>query len=303
MTWIIKKNAYVNSVTVLVCGLKELEVVTEQYHNFVDRLFLGDAENVLAGMPDSFVQCVVTSPEYYGNQRWEKTTLSDMVEAQARVFKECFRVLKDDGVMFVNVNDIFDKKEREYLNYPFRLEMAIRDLGFKCPQPVIIWERDTALVNKSRIQDVWEYILIFSKSLSPKFNKDRIQVPAKYNKKRQLDRTGTATKSCPNIWKINKVFSNGKSHTKVHSCPFPHELVENCLRLATDEGDIVLDPYSGSSTSCYVSRSMGRRYIGIEVNEEYYNDSLKNMEAGSSVSNTCDYVPSSSDKQPSLFGV
>ena len=270
-------------------GLKRWGVVKKLLHNFVDKLFFGDSSVVLKEFPDSFIQCVITSPEYYGNQRWKKTTLPEMIEAQTKVFSECYRVLKDGGVMFVNVNDVFDKNTKEYLNYPFRLELAIRELGFKCPQPIIIWKRDTALVNKSRLQDIWEYILVFSKTLRPKFDKNKILVPAKYDKKRRLDKTGTATKACPNMWTINKTFSNGKSHKKVHSCPFPQKLVENCLLLSTDPGDIVLDPYMGSATSCYVANTMGRKYIGVEISKEYYDDAVKNMEHCSSVMNSSEY--------------
>lgn len=248
-----------------------------------NRIYFGDSCQVLLGLPDKTVQCVVTSPEYYGNSRWKTSSLESYLEIQRNVFSECFRVLKEDGTIFININDLFVQKEKQYLNVPAKFDLLLRDIGFVQPQPPIIWMKDTALSNKGRLQDIWEYVFIYSKSYSPKFDKEAIQVPSKYDKNRRLDKTGLATKSCPNVWYINKVFADGRFHIKEHSCPFPEQLVRNCLLLATDEGDVVLDPYSGSGTTCYVAKSMGRSFLGIEIDPAYYKDSLKNMELGKSV--------------------
>ncbi len=256
---------------------------TKDRANLFNNVYLGDSKVVLGQFPGESIQCVVTSPEYYGNQRWRKRGWEELLRDQMLVFQQCYRVLKRNGTMFVNINDVFDKEQGEYINYPFLLENAIRSIGFRTPQPVIIWERDTALVNKTRIQDIWEYVFMFSKTLEPKFDKEKLRVPAKYDKSRRLDKTGTATKASPNVWHINKVFTNGRNHKKVHSCPYPRKLVENCLTMATDEGDVVLDPYVGSGTSCYVAKEMGRNYVGIEINEVYYEDCVNNIENSKSV--------------------
>jgi DNA modification methylase len=257
--------------------------VVKDTNNLFDKAYLGESSDVLKDFPKESIQCVVTSPEYYGNQRWRKRGWEELLEDQVRVFEQCYRVLKSDGTMFININDVFDKEQGEYINYPFILENVIRKIGFRTPQPVIIWERDTALVNKARLQDIWEYVFMFSKTLKPKFDKEKLRVPAKYDKSRRLDKTGTATKAAPNIWRINKVFTNGRNHKKVHSCPFPRKLVENCVTMATDINDVVLDPYAGSFTSCYVAKEMGRKYVGIEINEVYYKDGIRNIENSKSV--------------------
>lgn len=265
--------------------------------SLVDKIYLGEASDVLSSFPEKFVQSIVTSPEYFSNHRWKKTSLDEYLEIHRKVFKECYRVLRKDGTMFININDMFVQESNEYLNVPAKLDSVLRSMGFRMPQPPIIWLKDTAMPNSKRMQDIWEYIFVYSKSFEPKFDKEKLQVKSKYNKGRRLDLNGTATKSAPNVWAINKVFSDGRVHLKEHSCPFPPELVKNCLLLSTDENDVVLDCFSGSGTTCYVAREMDRRFIGVEVNEKYYEDSLRNLSRNSSVVKAEDRSVS----QPSLF--
>jgi len=264
----------------------------------LNKLYLGDSSEVLKSFGSGTVQTVISSPEYWGNSRWYKTSLDDFLAEQRRVFQECFRVLKDDGTMFINVYDHFIPEEKQYLNVPAKLDAIIRDIGFLSPQPVIFWVRDTSLPAPKKIQSLVEYIFVYSKIPNPKLDREKLRTKAKYNKDRRLDKTGTATKPMPNVWEINKVFADGREHKKIHSCPFPPKLVENCLLLATDEGDVVLDPFLGSGTSCYVAKGMNRQYIGIEIDKDYYNDALKNMETGTSVYKTSSNIQVS---QKTLF--
>lgn len=243
----------------------------------VDTIFLGEASEVLRSLPESFVQCIVTSPGYFGNHRWKKEPLDSYMERHLLIYKECYRVLKEDGVFFLNISDMFNPREKQYLNLPAKVDAQMREIGFKMPQPPIIWLKDTAMSNKTRLQHVWEHILIYSKSTNPKFYKERLRVPSKYNKQRRFDTTGTATKAMPNVWHINKVFADGRKNSKVHSCPFPTKLVANALTLSTDEGDVVLDPLCGAATVCYVAKEMGRKWVGVEIDAEYHKNAVGNM--------------------------
>lgn len=241
-----------------------------------NKLFLGEASDILSEFP-SCIQCIVTSPEYYGNHRWKRETIENYMERHGKVYEKCFQVLKEDGIFFLNLSDHYIPSEKQYLNIPAIVDRQLRDIGFIMPQPPIIWLKDTAMSNKIRLQNIYEYLFIYSKSPKPKFDKQRLRVPSKYNKKRRFDKTGASTKAMPNVWKINKVFADGRTYSKEHSCPFPAKLVANALTLATDVGDIVLDPFMGSATTCYVAKSMNRNWVGIEIDETYYNDAVQNM--------------------------
>lgn len=60
-----------------------------------------------------------------------------------------------------------------------------------------------------------------------------------------------------------------ESFKGAHFATFPRELVERCIAAGSKPGDIIFDPYAGSGTVCEVATSMGRRYIGIEINQRY----------------------------------
>jgi DNA modification methylase len=232
-------------------------------NEIVNRIFLGDSQDVLGKFTENSVQCVITSPEYYGNQRWEHGSLEEFLEVQRGVFSQVFRILRDDGTVFVNIND--KSINGAYLNVPNMVDFELRKIGFVSPEKPIIWYRDTALPNSGKLQDVYEYIFVYAKNLNPKFDKEKLRTKAKYNDERKLDKLGLETKSVPNVWEMNKLFTNGTSIVKTHSW------------------DVVLDPFMGSGTTAYVAKSMGRKYSGVEINREYFEDCLKNIEMESSV--------------------
>jgi tRNA G10 N-methylase Trm11 len=79
-----------------------------------------------------------------------------------------------------------------------------------------------------------------------------------------------------NIWKYNVGFND---KLVKHPAVFPEQLAEDCILSWSVEGDIVLDPFMGSGTTAKMAMLNNRKYIGFELNEEYYNGILKRIEA------------------------
>jgi DNA modification methylase len=73
------------------------------------------------------------------------------------------------------------------------------------------------------------------------------------------------------VWEIQPKSS------KYHPAIFPDELVEKVIRYYSMAGDVVLDPFNGIGTTCKVAKKLGRQYVGIELNEDYYKYSLTNV--------------------------
>lgn len=90
----------------------------------------------------------------------------------------------------------------------------------------------------------------------------QLKKPRKWNNKDSLT----------NIWKIPPSRNEG------HVCTFPEKLVENCLLPTTEEGDVVIDPYIGSGTTAVVAIKHGRKFIGIERDEKYFELCCNNIE-------------------------
>ena len=73
-----------------------------------------------------------------------------------------------------------------------------------------------------------------------------------------------AVKNQKDVWTFNT--SQSKD---AHFAVFPQKLPELCIKASTKEGDVVLDPFMGSGTTAYVAQRLGRKWIGIELNEDY----------------------------------
>lgn len=70
---------------------------------------------------------------------------------------------------------------------------------------------------------------------------------------------------------------------KNHSAAFPSELPSWFIKLFSDQGDLVLDPFMGSGTTCIVARTLGRDYLGIEMKEEYFQLAQENMKKAAAI--------------------
>lgn len=184
------------------------------------------------------------------------------------IFEEVQRVLRDDGVAFVNLGDSYFKRESwnkaSYLKdtdlclIPQRFAIAMQDAGWYVRDEVI-WDKRNMCMPESvgtRCTRAHETIWHFSKSRhyywDAKSIRDYVEdgSPEGANKR--------------NVWTVKPTKFDGE-----HYAGYPMELPEFCLKLATKKGDIVLDPFSGAGTTGIAAFKNGRKYIGCELNAEY----------------------------------
>jgi site-specific DNA-methyltransferase (adenine-specific) len=225
---------------------------------------------------DSSVQTIVTSPPYwaikdYGNA--EQIGLNDSYAAYLdkilAVFAECERVLRHDGSMWINV-DTINTGHDELVTIPFDLTAGLRVLGFLL-RDVVIWHNPIALPENLsyKLANKFEYVLMFTKHPRRfKFYKDRIREPhTTVNDKRRW-RFNPRGRDPGNVWTINRVVY-GQDEFCDHPAQFPSELPRRIIKLTSDPGDTILDPFAGSGTTMMVARALGRNSIGYELNPAY----------------------------------
>lgn len=82
------------------------------------------------------------------------------------------------------------------------------------------------------------------------------------------DRYKSQLKNPTDVWKISLVSGNSPERTE-HPAQYPEELIERIIKVSTNPGDIVLDPFMGSGTTAAVAKKLGRKYVGFELEEEY----------------------------------
>ena len=214
-------------------------------------------------LPDNSVHLMITSPPYNASKDYDQDlNLQEYLEMLKNVWQETFRVLVPGGRACVNVANLGRKPYIPLHSYFIDLML---DSGFLM-RGEIIWNKSSSASQSTAwgswqsasnpvLRDVHEYILVFSKS---NFKREQ---GAKEN---TIDRDDFLewTKS---VWTFPAV-----SAKKIgHPAPFPEELPHRLIQLYSFKGDIILDPFAGSGTTCLVAVIDERHYIGYDINQQY----------------------------------
>lgn len=249
----------------------------------------GDCIDVLRRFPGGVFDLIVTSPPYadrreksYGGIRPEK-----YVEWFIPRAGQFLRVLKNSGSFVLNIKEKAENGERH--TYVLELILALRRQGWLWTEEYI-WHKKNCYPGKwpNRFRDAWERCLHFTKSKKFKMNQDAVMVPmGDWSDKRlkSLGRNDVVRHNSQVGSGFGKNISNWVSRkwayptnvlhlatecaNKKHSAAFPEALPAWFIRLFTDEGDLVLDPFNGSGTTTEAALKLGRNSVGIDTAGEY----------------------------------
>ena len=258
----------------------------------------GDVSEVLPRLPDACVQSIITSPPYWGlrdygihGQIGLEPTLVSYINRLTGVFAELRRILKPDGILWLNLGDGYtsgnrgwrapDKKnpnramsvrpdnppglkDKDLLGVPWRLAFALQADGWFLRSD-IIWHKPNAMPEsvKDRPTRAHEYLFMFTKEEKYSYYADAVTEAAEEG----------GTRNRRTVWSINTSPTNGN-----HIASFPEDLVEPCVLAATKPGDFVLDPFFGCGTVGLVCWRLNRKFIGTELNPEYVNEAMELLE-------------------------
>lgn len=249
-------------------------------------LLAGDSSETLQSVPDAAVKLVITSPPYNLGKAYETATSLGTYLAELRpILLELVRVLSPSGSLCWQVGNYVEDGE------VFPLDMhyypVFKSLGLKLRNR-IVWHFDHGLHASKRLSGRYEVLLWFTKSDDYTFNLDSIRVPSKYPGKTNFKPGPNYGKPSGNplgknpsdiwkliqhewevgLWNIPNVKANHPEKT-LHPCQFPIELVERCVLALTNEGDWVLDPFSGVGSALLAALRQGRRAVGCEQDSAY----------------------------------
>lgn len=226
-------------------------------------VYFKTSENMME-IKNEEIDLVVTSPPYWDLKNYFKEgqigqeSYEQYLERLAKVWKECYRVLKNDGNIFININT--RTKNSKPILIPGDIIQECENIGFSL-NDIIIWHKSSGIPTSAKnLTDKYEYVLWFRKNYEREIPREEIMNITDY-KNDELN--------YGNIWNINrKAGSVGKDY--IHPAIYPTKLVERIVKLLTDEGDTVLDPFLGSGTSLIGAINLNRNFKGYEYNEEFY---------------------------------
>lgn len=250
----------------------------------------GDARAVLETLPNNEYHCAMTSPPYYWlrdygveQQIGLEETVNNYVQAIASVMDEVRRVLRPDGLLFLNLGDTYysgkgesqgvdrkskkrrfglravdksgglgvDLERKSMIGIPWRvaIEMAKRKWVLRS---CVIWHRDHCLPEavKDRPRRSYEYVFMFAKSRQYFFDRQPL-----------IDKNVDE-----DVWTIG---ARPKSANGIDTAPYPEELVQRCLEIGCPRNGTVIDPFAGSGTTLRVAVQSGRAATGIDLNPDF----------------------------------
>ncbi len=244
-----------------------------------DTIINDECIKALKDIESESVDLTVTSPPYDKVRAYNDEWDVDF----SKLSTELLRVTRDGGVAVIVIGD--ETKDFQKSLTSFKTAIEFVENGWKLFECCIYKRngRPGAWWN-TRFRVDHEYILIFFKGKRPKtFDKELLKIPTLHPGKKntgsdrmtdgkirkQKTSITNDTKCRGTVWEYN-TSSTEKNKIKLqHPATFPDALVRDLIQCFSLEGDVVLDPFSGSGTTIVVANEMNRRYIGIEISMEY----------------------------------
>jgi len=251
--------------------------------DILNNLLVGDSATLMKRIPDESVDLIVTSPpywsavEYTDDLGWE--TYTEYLEMMNRVWRECSRVLRPNGKLCINSplmpipKSIIMQHTRHVKNIAFDIEHEILNHTPMERYSLFVWQKQTSklmfgsypypgnLLENNTI----EFINVYVKpGKPPKFAKE-LKEANKISRQEWVDL----------IQQIWFMYPEDIKRNKEHPAPFPEKLPARLMKLYTYgaaldfPGEVVLDPFVGTGTTCAVAKSMGRQFIGIDLSKQY----------------------------------
>lgn len=244
-------------------------------------LFEGDCDKLLKHLPDESVDLIITSPPYCMRKAYENPNddINTFSQQHKKIFPELYRVLKCGGSICWQVG--YHVSDRCVIPLDYLIYEIFTTQSSELQYPLIlrnriIWTFGHGLNSTKRFSGRHETILWFTKGDHFTFNLDDIRVPQKYPGKRSYHGPNRGRfsgnplgKNPSDVWDIPNVKAKHIEKTD-HPCQFPVAIPQRLIKgLAPDNG-LVLDPFMGSGTTGVAAVIEGRRFVGAEIQKEYF---------------------------------
>lgn len=256
-----------------------------EFQDYVNSFLAGSAAEIMRTWPEGSVDCIITSPPYWnaveydgpGGVGW--ATYEDYLDEMQGVWEQCARVLRPNGKLCINAplmpipKDVIEQHTRHLKNIAADNEQRILAVTNLERYGLFIWQKQTSKM----MFGSYPYPGNIFENNTIEF----INVFVKPGKPPQFDRYAKEANLIPrNEWldltqQVWFMYPEDIKREEGHPAPFPEKLPARLMRLYTYgscegfEGELVVDPFVGTGTTCIVAKMMKRRWIGIDINPSY----------------------------------
>lgn len=264
----------------------------------VNQILEGDCRDLLPQLPDECIDLIITSPPYADQRQhvYGGVPPDEYVEWFLPIAAECKRLLKPTGSFVLNIKERVVNGERH--TYVLELILKMREQGWLWTEEYI-WHKKNTYPGKwpNRFRDAWERCLHFTKQKKFKMFQEAVRVPmgewrhARLRKlsendlRRDESRVGSGFGKRVANWigrewayPTNVLHMATECYNRNHAATFPVDLPAWFIKLFTEPGDLVLDPFIGSGTTAVAAVRLGRKYLGFELNPQYVATARQRLE-------------------------
>lgn len=241
----------------------------------LNEIYNVDCLEGMKNLPDACIDLVVTSPPYDNLRDYKGYSFEFEAIAQ-----ELYRVLKPTGILVWVVGDKIDKGNKSLTS--FRQCIYFQELGFKVHDVMIYRKKNTPFMRSNAYTNCYEYMFVLARDKVATFNPIKTKTARSGNEMLVAGKKADGInkkvmghlneeKTLTNIWDY-AVGLGGSTSDKIafkHPAIFPEKLAYDHIISWSNEGDIVMDPFSGSGTTCKMALLSNRKYIGFEISAEY----------------------------------
>ena len=228
-----------------------------------NKIIVGDCVKILSGLEEPVADLIFADPPFNIGYKYDlyrdRKAYDDYYAWTEQWMAACYHALKPTGSFWIAIGDEYAAEIRIIGN---KLGLNLRNW--------VIWHYTFGQSTKQKFARAHAHLFYWVKD--PKhftFNDEAVRIPSARQTTYGDKRANPKGKVPDDVWSFSRVCGTFNERVKWHPCQMPERLLERIVRVSSNEGDLVLDPFSGSGTTAVVAARLKRQYFGTDLSKQY----------------------------------
>ena len=261
----------------------------------INYIINGDSNCILERIPEKTIDLIITSPPYNAGHNYDiyddNKELKEYLKMLRNIFEKCYKVLKDDGKICINVPfAIKNMKTKKVFFLANIIAEIVNDVGFNDFE-MITWHKGKNIKHFQGNNTAWgswkspscpncrpmcESVMVFYK-LERSHSGDIHKASITSDEFKEYTKNSWYFQQDDIVYE-DIICEPNNTKKDIHPAPYPIELIERLIKLYSYEDDLILDPFNGIGTTTLAASNLKRQFIGIELSRTYCEIALKKIQ-------------------------